>query len=790
MINRVTAKTLHHLVHAYLAFLTFIALAIPAAAAAQEPRQDLDLPAQTLSSTLLEIGREFDISIMAADALTRGQSSPAIVGSLTALEAVTSALEGSDLTADRVAGGGIVVVKAQPWGEKSTGTSAPDEAGIEEVFVTALKRETLLQNAPMSLSVFDSDEILNSNFVNFEDYALRTPNVSFQNNGGAARTLFTIRGVGSGNIASGTGTSVGFYVDEIILNPTGGLRQNDLALFDLERIEVLRGPQGTLFGRNTIGGAVNHVTRKPGDDFSARVTAGLERYDTYSVEGHINLPITDRVILQASILDRDTDGFITDTTSGRNLGSGGTGGRLALRLLPIDGLTVDLAAMRNEVRYDGLQVIPEDNFDRGRYETTLAFIPENEVVSDLYSARVEYTTERFNLVSITAFNEFDAIETLDITGALGPIPAFFPGGPSQENLSQELRVESNNADGSLQWLAGVYYAKTEDTSEFSAILGNPTNPGPVLQTVTNSGEAENTALFASLDLPLGRGFTLTAGGRYSWDDFELTTNADQLFPGKSEEFTPSFTLTHQTSDDMLIYATASKGYRPGGVDTNFNFQPGAPITSEYDPETAWNYEIGTNATLFDGVVTGRASLFYMDYEDIQAVFFVPPTNLETITTNGAAAEIYGAELDVHIYPNDYLHFNLSLGLLESEYTDFADSPEGDLTGNELPYAPGVNFSAMGEYNWTPLDGTDAFLRAEYTYRSDQEGRNNNNAIERQPAYELLNLRAGIAFKNYSVEVYGENILDEEYFTNRRPEAVITVTPGRPAIWGIRGTARF
>ncbi|MEM9313532.1 MAG: TonB-dependent receptor [Pseudomonadota bacterium] len=778
---------------AVLALLAAALLSAASAAHAQAQRYRLDIPAQPLTSALMQIGRQYDISVMAEDSLLQGLSAPAIDGTFSALEAVTQALASSGLAAQELASGGIVVVAADAARDSSPDASAASGgAKIEEVFVTALKREALLQDVPMSLTVFDSSEILSSNFVNFEDYALRTPNVSFQNNGGAARTLFTIRGVGGNNIASGTGTSVGMYVDEIILNPTGGLRQNDLALFDLERIEVLRGPQGTLFGRNTIGGAINHVTRKPSEEFTGRLTAGLERFNAYSVEGHVSVPISDRVFLQASALDRETDGFITEINSGEELGGGGTGGRLALRLLPMDGLQIDLAAMRNEVRYDALQAVAEESFDRGDYEVPLAFIPENEVQSDLYSARIEYTTENFNFVSITAYNEFDAVETIDITGFLGPGPAFLTGGPTQENLSQELRVESNDVGAKLRWLLGANYSKTDDLSASTVFLGDPANPGAAVLTQSLSGEAENTAVFASLDLELGRGYSLTAGGRYSWDDYELDPGAGVVFPGSSQEFTPSITLTYQADENSLLYATVSKGYRPGGVDTTVfnNMGTDSPITSEYGPEVAWNYELGANATFLDGLLTGRASLFYLDYEDIQSVFFLPPSNLDTITTNGAAAEIYGAEIDVHLYPTDYLHFNVNLGLLDSEFTDFADSPQGDLTGNELPFAPNVNFSAMAEYSWTPFDGSDAFLRAEYTYRSDQEGRNNNNPIEQQPGYDLLNLRAGIAFKNYELELYGENVLDEEYFTNRRPGPIVAVVPGRPAIWGIRGTARF
>ncbi|MEM0952622.1 MAG: TonB-dependent receptor [Pseudomonadota bacterium] len=761
----------------------------PALAIAQEPKpQSIEIPAQPLTDALVQLGSAYGAVIIASDSLVNDKTSAATIGTLTIEEALSSMLQSTGLVASKNATGGWVI-QALPANAVPLPSASNPAGQIEEVFVTALKRKTRLEDAPLSLTVFDSDEIQRSNFVNFEDIALRTPNVSFQNNGGPSRTLFTIRGVGGGNVGSGTGTSVGIYVDEIILNPTGSLRQNDLALLDLERVEVLRGPQGTLFGRNTIGGAINYVSRKPHDTFSARVTAGVERFDTHAVEGHINIPISDRVFLQASALDRETGGFIENTTTGNDLGSGGRGGRLALRLMPIDELTIDIAAMQNEVFYDNLQGISEPDFDNGDYEVASLLDVENSVDSELYSMRIEYNAPAFDVISITAYNEFEADETLDLGGGL--FASFGASISTSENISQELRIQSNNPTAALRWLIGANYAETDDTGSFLAALGTPSDPIRELLRDESSGQAENTAVFASVEFGFLTGTTLTLGGRYSWDDYELVTNNGDRFPGSSDEFTPSFTLSHDLGGNALLYASVAKGYRPGGADRAFtDLNPQDGITSEYGPETAWNYEFGANVTLWDGKFAGRASVFFMEYEDIQSVFFLPPANLQTLTANGAAAEIYGTELEASITPIDGLTFNLNLGLLESEFTDFADSPEGDITGNELPFAPAVNFSATGEYRWQLPSSIDAYLRAEYTYRSDQEGRNDNNPTERQPGYELFNLRAGLASDRYQLELYGENVLDEEYFTNRRPGPVVSVVPGRPAIWGVRATARF
>lgn len=768
------------------------------------PPVDVRIEAQPLNAALVQAGREFGVVVVAPENLTENKTAPSVFGALTADQAINRLLAGSGLEARRLANGAFVVspraaapnATAAPAGDRAgarAGEGGVDMAVLraETLIVTAQKREENIQDVPISLSVFSAEEIQASNFIVLEDYALRTPNMSFQNNGGGARTLFSLRGIGGGNIASGTGTPVGFYVDEIILNPTGGLRQNDLALFDLERIEVLRGPQGTLFGRNTIGGAVNLVTRKPDERFSGRVIAGLERFGTYSVQGHINVPLTDKVFVQGSAIYRETDGFIENTTTGKTLSSGATGGRLALRIVPAEALTIDLTAMRNELRYDGLQTIPEANFDAGRYEAALPFQVENQVKSNLFSARVNYDAGGFDVISLTAYNDFDADETLDATGFLGPVPAFAVFLTTQETISQEVRVQSNNPDAGFRWLVGANYARTKDALETTLTVGTPDNPIQVAGSQIQSGRVENIAVFANFDIALNDVLTFTAGARYSWDEYDFVTINGTAFPGSNEAFTPRFNLQYQPSDTLLLYASVSRGYRAGGVDTQvFDPDPTDELTSAYDPETAWNYEIGVNATLFDERLFVRAAAFLTDYDDIQAVFFLPGPLLETITTNGASARIYGVELDVSFFPDDYLSLNANLGLLNTEFTSFDDSPEGDLTGNRLSYAPDVSLSVVGQYYRPLSEAIDGFIRLEFTYRSDQEGRNNNNPTELQPGYDLVNIRAGIETEHFKLEVYGENVFDKRYLTNRRPGQVITVTPGRPATWGVRASAWF
>ncbi|MEM1114227.1 MAG: TonB-dependent receptor [Pseudomonadota bacterium] len=681
----------------------------------------------------------------------------------------------------------IATLSAAVSAQGETGGLQVDDApALEEVLVTARKREEALQDIPMSLSVFGDEEMLRSNFTSLEDYVVRTPNFSFQNNGNRSRSILALRGVSDSNVAA-TGTVVGFYLDEVSLNPTGGLRQNDMALVDLERIEVLRGPQGTLFGRNTIGGAVNLVSRKPDKEFAARVTAGAERFDTYYLNGFVNLPISERVAVLASGKWEESDGFIDNPALGDSFGNSAEGWRLSLRANPVDDLLVDLAAMNNVTQFDGLQSITEPDFDKGNYESAVNYMPENEVDSELYTLRLEYATSNFDIISLSAWNAFERPEGFDVDGTAQEI-LIIDVFTRQDSFSQELRLQSNDPDARLVWTLGAFYGDIEDDS-VQTLSGGPTdNPG--FQSVSmNEAEVENRAVFGEADLLVGDKWTFTLGARYSEDDYTLVNIAGEQFDGSSDAITPKLGLRYQWNDDTLVYFTAARGYKPGGFDTFF--EGDEEISTEYDPETAWSYELGVNATLWDGLLAARATLFYMDWEDIQSVFFLDPVN--TLVQNAGAAESYGAEFEITAFPVENLTLDLGLGLLSTEYTDFDNTPDGDLTGNELPFAPEVSFSLVADYRLPVGNEYDAFFRGEYNYRSDQEGRNNNNDIERQPGYDLLNLRTGLDSGRYTLTLYAENVLDEEYFTNRRPgipPAPNTVVPGQPRSYGISFTARW
>lgn len=331
--------------------------------------------------------------------------------------------------------------------QEETASEQPVYQVLKEVIVTARKREENLLEVPLSITVIDNEELLRANIDSVSDYVVRTPNMTFANNGNASRSILAMRGVTDINVAA-TGSSIGFYVDEVSMHPTGGLRQNDMALLDLERIEVLRGPQGTLFGRNTIGGAINLVTRKPDNEMSARLTGGYERFGTYTIQGFANVPlINDRLAVRLSGVHNHSDGFVENSFLGQNFNNGRSGGRVAVRARPSDSLVVDLTAQQLETRFDGIQTILEPEFDAGGLDSPVNYLPGNNISSQLYTARLTYSVPAFDFVpafdviSLTAYNTFEMKDPFDADGGSAGnrvVDRF----TDETNFSQELRLQS------------------------------------------------------------------------------------------------------------------------------------------------------------------------------------------------------------------------------------------------------------------------------------------------------------------------------------------------------------
>lgn len=716
-----------------------------------------------------------------------------------------------------------------------------DDSQIEEVIVTAQRRTQLLRDVPISLSVFSAEDIVQNNFLDVTDYFRRTPNVSFINEGTRGERNISIRGVHN---IGGQVSALAFYVDEfnIVRGPRGTSTDNTNSsinphLYDMERIEVLRGPQGTFFGRNATGGAVNLTTKKPAPEFYAEASAELGDFGTYAVGGVVNLPAAETFYLRGSAYYRQSDGLVKNVNPvGGRSDTEDLNVRVAARFVPSEQLTIDLSVNLMDDEQGLPQTVPTgilagssagllalegimEAIDGG-----LGFYPQNlsQVNHDLrteysneyltYIGRIEWDAGPIVITSVTGY--FDAEHHFnrdhDFTSN-GWIK--FDSDIVSRSFSSELRL-SSNTDGPFEWLVGGIYADDELDQLFGVRGGPDTFVGLPDDFPIDLGDflykTESYAVFGNATWHVNDQLSLMLGGRYSHDDVEQTIGGVNFgvpdVPGAGErsfsDFSPRLAATYKWTDEVTLYGTISKGYKAGGLQLNVTQQ--LPVV-EFDSEDLWNYEGGIRFGAADGRIRTNLSVFYMDWKDMQvstnAAVIDPDTNEITFintTTNASSATSYGVEFDIQARPTDRLSLGGGVGYLIAEFDSFPDAVvEGqvtDLSGFNIPQAPEWTISADGQYTFPVFQSWEGFGRVEWSYRDDSVPSINSILQQGFPhiaeSFQVWNFRLGTENANYRVEAFVQNAFDEQYFTknNGFGFAGIQVTP-QERYFGVRFLAR-
>lgn len=714
---------------------------------------------------------------------------------------------------------GVAYMQGAGGQENSSGVTGAQDLTLEEVIVTARRREESLQDIPASITAFTSEDIVRNNIDDIKDYFSKTPNVSFTEAGTRGERSISIRGVSN---IGGDVNALAFYMDEfnIVNGPETGNTGNtngsiNPQLIDVERIEVLRGPQGTYFGRNATGGAVNITTRKPGPDFYGELNAGYGRLDTWEVSGIFNLPVVeDALYFRTSAYYQESDGFVENV----NPAGGGSDTeyftyRGALRFTPSDQVLVDLSVNYTREEQGIPEVTHDGNLSSGSAGLSAAggfpgginevgFYPSNldRVNYDLREqqenrfltlvGRVEIDMDWFRITSISGYldTRFKSDDNdLDSTshGFLDQDREV-----DTDTFSQEIRL-SGGLNDTVSWVVGGIYAEDFRNYIFSVVpgtagfLGLP--PGFLIDTGDIVFETESWAVFGEVSWDITDRLTVTGGGRYSEDTvYQLVEGINfgrPDIPGEGEvefdDFSPRFTATFDITDDLTIYAAVSKGYKAGGLQLNVTQQ--LPIFA-FDEETIWNYEGGFRYAGLNGRLRTNLTLFYMDWNDLQVSTNVniidPVTNEITflnVTNNAAGATSKGVEFDLRALPAANFEIGATVGYMRAKFGSFTDAfvlgNTVDLSGAEIPRAPKWTASLDGEYR-VPLAALgEGFLRAEWSYRSKSyPSLDDHIPITRNPqqhvasGFDLLNLRAGITADRYRIDAYVENVLDEVYTT--------------------------
>lgn len=689
---------------------------------------------------------------------------------------------------------------------------------LEEVIVTATLRESNLQSTPLSVSAITGDTLDAMGAADLSDFYRSVPGLFIMERG-PNQKKFTIRGI-QNDVVSG-GSTVGVYLDDMPVSLSN--TQVDLNLFDLERVEVLRGPQGTLYGASSMAGTIKYITRKPDlNEFSAAVRGDLSSTSgggsNYAIEGMVNLPlIDDRLALRLVGYHRDFDGYIDKVYPGEvvpafpGVPAGGffpgspavrghaaysvpalqrenandhqlDGMRGSLRFRPQDDLTLTATVVYEDSHIDESFAHQPDDVADLKNAVPISQPQDNE--SLLTNLTIEYDLGGVALYSTTNYFDSNGQNNELFTGLF---PAdLTPGGTellndfSSEVFMQELRLSSKR-DSRLQWLGGAWYY-SEDSSIRQRIHVQEGRALPVVDETTPS-DNKQWALFGELSFALTDQFTATAGVRY-WDVsqsfgpkyaalqpaiFFLPAQGLQpeVFAFDDKVTTLKFNLAYQLSDAVLVYAQAAEGFRVGGFNGNPTNNPNVP--DSYGSDSLWNYELGMKASFLDGRLVVNPTLYRVDWSDIQTRVFV---NGAGFNGNAGKAHITGLELEVSAMPTPQLTLSLAGSVLEAQLDEdepidpvFPTGVEGK-AGDRLPGVPELSLSAAAQYEF-PLSATlegAVRLDVSHTGNSFTEFRAVAPAspalYDELHAYTIANLRASAGTEKWEATLYVNNLFDE------------------------------
>ncbi len=694
----------------------------------------------------------------------------------------------------------------------------------EDVEVTAQKRTEEIADIPASVTVVGGQLLEQQRADDLEALVPLVPGLSLT----ATRpgvTRVTLRGVNTGGVAS----TVGVYFDDVPFGSSSGLANaailaGDFDTFDVARIEVLRGPQGTLYGASSVGGVMKYVPNRPSTErFEARVLGSAETVangdPAYSMTGLVNVPLSDKVALRVSGLYRFDSGFIdsignhpvpsltnpgVDIIPGTRVEDGLNsldrfGGRLAALFKPSETLSVNLGVNVQNIDTDAgstvdgdpdtLQAIDDDPV-QSRYQSEF-----NDTKYRIFSGTVDWNLGPASLESISSFGTFESDFQTDLTiatnltggpalsslvtalfgNASRPLSAVLPQTTSTDKFAQELRLVSSKSD-SFEWLVGAYYTNEDSAIKqkilaVEAVAGTVAGGVPVLADLSLDSTYKEIAGFGNATWHATPRLDLAVGGRLSHNSQVASQLSDGVLVGgltqfdevESSEtpFTYSFAPRFELNDRASIYGRIATGFRPGGPNV---LPPAAPpeIPRQYDSDRLTSYELGLKT---GGGAADRFSLdltgYYLDWEDIQLLAVV---NNFGINGNGGTASSKGAEVAANVFPLNGLALSLTAAYTDAKLTQDTDPVVGGLDGDPLPYVPKWSFGLSADYEWTVKGSSRAYVGGSLGYTGDRtiafDNRAADGSLREAEGFTTVNLRAGLYVGKWSVELYGRNLANE------------------------------
>lgn len=674
-----------------------------------------------------------------------------------------------------------------------TSTAPAEEVRLEEIVVTAQKRAANIQDVPIAVSAFTSEDLEKIGAVTMEEIAQNTPNLVYDK-GVTLNTATIIRGIAPISGSAGSDPSVGYYVDEGYL---GGGVSSSLDLYDVERVEVLRGPQGTLFGRNTIGGVINITTKRPPTKFGGYVDAEYGNYAHTRVKASVGGPLVEgKLSASATAMYFDREGTLDNVYLGRDVNSiHEWGARTSFLYTPSAGSewlftadyrNVDQTAKTYETLINNFNSLP------GAYGALLNTDPYDRKVFAGYAGaetleawgtllRGVIPFQSFDFVTVTTYRTHDYFNSGE--SDLTPIGIGRNNDPEEVNrFTQEFRL-SSTGDVRLNWDVGVYYYRLDSLmagqieleADLLAVLGS--SETYMMKETLGDMLAESYAAFGSVDYEFTDKFDATLGARYTHEKKSIDYNqqdfeAELGFPilggtvayqgsDSWDQFTPALTLRYRFDGDTMLFGTISEGFKSGG----YNDGAGDVSGISFGPETLWNYELGFKSDFADGRVRFNASLFHMKWDDMQLRVDDPntPNSFDPRILNAGKAHSDGAELELTAIVTDGWMIGGNIALLDGEF-DEGTLPDGTPL-DRLVKAPKFSGSIYAEYATAIGQNLNLFIRGD-VYHTDAYWMAANQTVPQaeQKAYDLLNARIALsdAASRWQVALWGKNLTDEQY----------------------------
>lgn len=794
----------------------------------------IDLPRQSVAQSLSDLSEQVNRMLLFSYEEVGQLSANPIVGRYTLQEALKIVLRGTGFSGSLTKKGVLMISKSessdslkQTEGKRKMKTkkhvlaavigsflggvvgaeegASGDEMEwlLEEITVTATRRDTSAQDTPMALKLFDGKVLDTQGADGFEDYIATIPGASFRDAGNGSKRI-ALRGIsnvsGSDFGSGSTVSTVGIYLGDVAIQGTSLLP--DLSLYDLNRVEVLKGPQGTLYGEGAAGGAIKMILNSPGSEafggkFDTTLSATKEGGLNYRTRGMLNVPISENTALRMVGTYREDDGFVDNIATGEDDydSESAYSFRVLLGSQLTDKFSLEILALFDVAETDGFPQI----------DTTLEGLEVSNLTNQftdsktsLYGVTLKYEMEFAEFTSVSSYYEFDQEKQVfnpqdGFLSAFGlPLVQLHSLSDNKlETFAQEIRLVSIG-DNRLDWIVGGYYRDKEQNSAFESFypeeadlaainavfvgLGFNPHPARVFNIIPASDDFEQAAVYGEVNFALTERLELTTGLR--WYEEELSTSVTSIFTGPfafassidlrhegtTDGILPKVALAFSVTDDHLLYISASEGFRSSAPNTTFSegspLSLGQPIV---DAESIWNYELGAKTVWAEGRVQLNANLFFIDWSDIQAreegingLGF-----LGSFLGNGGDGEIRGFEFDAKAVLGDSLEVGASFGYTDSELVKTTSSA---LKGQSLPNIPDWTVNAYGEYRFDLSTLGKGYIRVDMVYVDEQRtqfilaGTSDPLQLDK---YTIGNIQAGLNFANkWNVSAFVNNVWDE------------------------------